>query len=47
MACGLLCSWGVQAPEQVDPVVAVRGLSSCGTWAPEHVGLVAPQHVGS
>ena len=27
-------------------IVARRLLSSCGTWALEHAGLVAPQHVG-
>ena len=28
-------------------LVAARGLSSCGMWALECAGLVAPQHVGS
>ena len=53
-ALGLSCStqdlccgvWGflLQHP---GSVVAACGLSSCGTWALEHMGLVAPWHVGS
>ena len=27
-------------------LVAACGLSSCGAWALEHAGLVAPRHVG-
>ena len=27
-------------------VVATRELSRCGSWTLEHVGLVAPQHMG-
>ena len=34
------------APELTGSVVAVHGLSTCGFWALEWAGLVAPQHVG-
>ena len=47
VACRLLSSCGVWAPECVGSVVAAHGLSSCGTRALEHVGLVAPWYVGS
>ena len=37
-------TWAFQ---QVGSAAVVRGLSSCGTQALEHMGLVAAQHVGS
>ena len=39
--------FGTQALECAASVVAACGLSACGAWALERVGLVALRHVGS
>ena len=58
MACRLLSSCGVRAPEHTGSLlqhtgfslVAAHVLSSCGMWAPEHMGSVVvvwvPEHMG-
>ena len=46
-AHSLLSFCGMRAPECTGSVVAACGLSSCGMCAIEHMGLVAPWHVGS
>ena len=46
MAHRLLSSCGTRAPEHAGSVVVAHGFSSCGMWALENVGLVAPRHVG-
>ena len=45
MACGLLSSCGVQAPERMDSVIVAHRLSSCGlrVLLPCACGILGPQ----